>query len=421
MYKKIVLSNGIRVVTHSMKERDSIAIGIWAGVGGRYEEGREKGAAHFLEHIVFKGSEKYSCEEIKELIEGVGGSLNAFTSEEQTCFYAKIPSKHLEQTFSVLSNMVFHPKITQKDVAKEKTVIIEEIKMYHDLPQYFVMELLDELLWPGHPLGKGLAGSDETVGAMTHKDLRKFYKNHYSPANIVVSACGKLKHQQIVDLVKKELGTIVGENQNCYVKAGDIQYAPRTRFFKKDIEQMHLALGMPGVDEENEDKYLVTLLSIILGGNMSSRLFAEVREKKGLAYSISCSVKSLHDTGIFMVRAGVDNQKIVEAVALIIKELKKIKKSGISQSEFVRGKEYLLGQLSLGLEDTMDHMLWIGGTLISLNKIETLKNIMRKFDNIKKSDVKRVANDILKENRFNLAIVGPLTGRQEKELKDLIG
>jgi len=421
MYKKETLRNGLRVITHDIKDRDSISLGFWVGVGGRYEDDRLKGAAHFLEHIAFKGSQKYSCEEIKMLIEGVGGTLNAFTSEEQTCFYAKIPSKHLNQTFDVLADMVVHPKIATKDVNKEKTVIVEEIKMYHDLPQYFVLELLDGLLWPGHPLGKSLAGTQETVTAMSNGDLKKFHKIHYAPGNIVVAACGNLKHDKIVNLVKKKLGKLQEAPKEGYLKAGDIQSQPRANFFKKNIEQMHLALGIPGFDESHKDRYILSLLSVILGGNMSSRLFVEVREKRGLAYSIGSSYKALHDTGLFLIRAGVDNQKIVETVTVILKELDKIRRNGVSQSEFQRAREYLLGQLLLGLEDTMENMLWIGEGIVSKNEVKTLKKVIKAFEKIKKEDIKRVAKEILNENRYNLALVGPVTDQQEAQLSRLLG
>jgi predicted Zn-dependent peptidase len=403
-----------------MKERDSIALGLWVGVGGRYEDDRLKGAAHFLEHILFKGSRNYSCDEIKTLIEGVGGTLNAFTSEEQTCYYAKIPSQHLSQTFDVLADMVADPKIDSKDVSKEKTVIVEEIKMYHDLPQYFVLELLDALVWPGHPLGKNLAGTPETVMGMSSADLRGFHLAHYSPANIVVSACGNLRHEKIVGLVKKSFGKLRATPRKSFVGFDAEQTQPRTHFFKKDSEQAQLALGIPGFDERHKDKYVLSLLSIILGGNMSSRLFVEVREKRGLAYSISCSYKALHDTGLFLVRAGVDNQKIVEAMTLVFRELDKIKRLGVNQSEFQRAREYLLGQLLLGLEDTMDHMLWLGDSLISKDETKTLKSIIKIFEKIKKEDIKRVAKDVLNARSYNLAVVGPVTAQQEKQLAGLL-
>lgn len=421
MYKKEILHNGLRVITHDIKDRDSISIGFWVGVGGRYEDDRLKGAAHFLEHILFKGSRKYSCEEIKILIEGVGGALNAFTSEEQTCFYAKIPSKHFDQTFDVLADMVIHPKIALPDVNKEKTVIVEEIKMYHDLPQYFVLELLDGLLWPDHPLGKSLAGTQETVTGMSNRDLRNFHQTYYVPENIVIAACGNLKHGRIVKLAKDKFGKLQKSPIKDYVRVNGIVPKPQARFFKKDTEQMHLALGIPGFDEWHKDRYALSLLSVILGGNMSSRLFVEVREKRGLAYSIASSYKTLHDTGLFLIRSGVDNGKIVEAAALILKELSKITRSGVSQSEFQRGREYLLGQLLLGLEDTMENMLWVGEGMVSKNQIKTLNGVVKAFEKITKDDIRRVAKEIFNPKHYNLALVGPVTGRQEKELSQLLG
>ena len=417
MYKKTVLNNGLRIITHNIKDRDSIALGFWVGVGGRYEDDRIKGIAHFLEHVVFKGSQKYSGEEIKMRIEGIGGALNAFTSEEQTCFYAKIPSKHLNQTFDVLADMVLHPQITAKDAGKEKTVIVEEIKMYHDLPQYFVMELLDGLLWPDHPLGKSLAGTKESVMGISRKDLKKFHQLFYAPGNIVVAACGNLTHSKITALVKKKLGKLRLSDKIGFCKADEIQIQPRTRFYKKNIEQMHLALGLPAYNEKHKDRYVLSLLSTILGGNMSSRLFVEVREKKGLAYSISCSYKAFHDTGLFLIRAGVDNKKIVQTVNLILQELDKIRRQGVGRNEFLRAREYLSGQLLLGLEDTMEHMLWIGEGMLTTNRIKTRTSIMKELKKIKPADIKRVANDVINVNRYNLAIVGPVTGLQEKQLR----
>lgn len=421
MYNKTTLPNGLRIITHNIKDRSSIAIGIWVGVGGRYEEDKIKGAAHFLEHIVFKGSKRYKCEEIKENIEGVGGTLNAFTSEEQTCYYAKIPSKHLNQTFDILADMAFFPKISSADVMKEKTVILEEIKMYHDLPQYFVLELLDGLIWPDHPLGKNLAGTEGSVSSLTPKDLKTFHQRHYSPNNIVVAACGNLSHQRVVGLVKAKLSKLKEEGDTSYVSAVNVQNKPRAQFFKKDIEQMHLALGVQGYDELDVRKYAASLLSVILGGNMSSRLFSEVREKRGLAYSISSNFKTLHDTGLFLIRAGVDNQKIVGAVNIILKELNKLKRFEVSQSEFKRGKDYVLGQLELGLEDTMEHMLWIGESLVARNKTLSTKQIFKIFEQIKRSDIKRIAQELFVKDKLNLAIVGPLQKEQEQKISTLLG
>ncbi|HBG62472.1 MAG: hypothetical protein A2306_10570 [Omnitrophica WOR_2 bacterium RIFOXYB2_FULL_38_16] len=420
MYKCDKLKNGIRIVTHDMKQRDSIAIGLWVGVGGRYESDQLKGAAHYLEHMLFKGSKKYSCNQIKEMIEGVGGALNAFTSEEQTCYYAKIPAIHLERTFDILADMVFHPKISSKDVQKEKTVILEEIKMYQDLPQYRVLEILDSLLWPDHPLGKSLAGTPESVSAMNSRMIKKFHEDYYTTKNIVVSACGDLKHSNIVNLAHKKLSSVCLGEKSSFVKVGPSKLGSSVVFFKKDIEQMHVALGAIGYDEGNKDKYPLALLSVVLGGNMSSRLFNEVREKRGLAYSIGCSSRTLHDSGVFLVRAGVDNTKIEEALSVILRELEKVVKNGVTQGEFVRAKDYLLGQLLLGMEDTMEHMLWIGEGLIARNKTKTLKSVINEFESIEKEDLKRVAKQVLKQECFRLAVVGPVTDKQRSIISRLM-
>lgn len=420
MYPKTTLKNGLRIVTCPMKDRDSVSLGIFIGVGGRYEIDRLKGAAHFLEHIVFKGSKKYSCEEIKQNIEGIGGALNAFTSEEQTCYYAKIPAKHLASTFDVLSDMVFAPQIAQKDVEKESGVIIEELKMYHDLPQYMVMELLDKLMWPDHPLGKNLAGTAETVGAMTYTDLKQFHQDFYSPGNIVVAAAGHLNHEAFVKLVEKRLKGISAKSVEGFVEADNSQSKPRTQFFKKDIEQMHLGLGMLGLEEGHKDRYVLSVLNVILGGNMSSRLFHEIREKRGLAYSIGSGAKAYKDTGIFLVRAGVDNHKIVQATEVIISELNRIKHTLVSTDELRRAKEYTMGQLMLAMEEAMEHMLWIGEETAAFDKIRTLKEIVTQIDKVTAADVKRLANEVLNEGRFNLAVVGPITDEQQKSLEKIL-
>lgn len=421
MYQKTELKNGLRIVTHRMKDRYSASIGFWIGAGGRYEEDRIKGAAHFIEHVVFKGSAKYSCDEIKQQVEGVGGTLNAFTSEEQTCYYAKIPAQHLAQAFDVLSDIVFFPKINPQEVKKEADVIVEEIKMYRDLPQYMVVELLEETMWPNHPLGKSLAGSVATVSNMTKGDLKTFFERNYNPANIVIAACGDFDHQTIVHLAENKMGKIQKGEVSQYAPASRAKHEPHVKLFHKKIEQMHLALGMYGYHEQHPERYPLSLLSVILGGNMSSRLFVEVREKRGLAYSIGCQPKFLHDAGQLMIRAGVDNTKIVETLKVILKELEKIRKKDISPREFKQGKDYLLGQLQLGLEDTMEHMLWIGEDLVSVNRTKTLESVIAEFERLTPADVKRVAKDLLDPNGFHLAVVGPVSAEQDTQIRELLG
>lgn len=419
MYQQATLNNGIRVVTHDLKDRDSAAIGILVGVGGRSESDRIKGAAHFLEHIVFKGSKKYSCAQIKERVEGVGGSLNAFTGEERTCYYAKVPAPYVEQAFDVLADMFRQPLIRKNDMEKERTVICEEIKMYHDLPQYQVMDNLDRIMWPDHPLGMSLTGTLESVGKMTTGDLRDFHRSHYVTDNVIIAACGKVRHRQIEQMVNRMLKKTAVGQKVPFVPASNIQAHPRFDFNPKPTEQMHLALGTLGLDYSHPDKYALTLLHIILGGNMSSRLFTELRERRGLAYSISSGMKCLQDTGIFLVRAGVDNQKLVPAAELILKTIHKMTSGLIPDAEFRRARDYYLGQVLLGMEDTLDHMLWLADSLMSRDRLETRADIFRAVRRLTPSDIRRVARMIFSPERLNLALIGPLNDSQDKDLRRL--
>ena len=414
------LPNKIRIVTQEFKDRESASIGVWVAAGGRYEGVGNKGVAHFLEHMAFKGSAKYSCDQTKQLVEGVGGNLNAFTSEEETCYYAKVPSKHLKQTFDILADISFFPKITPKDLEKERAVILEEIKMYHDLPQYYVGELLEQLLWPDHPLGQSLAGSSKTVGDMTALQLKDFKKIHYVPSSTVISACGSMRHEELVDLVSGKLGKLTGSSAPSYIPARQNQDRASVNLYTKTTEQMHLALGYLAYETNHKDYYVLALLSIILGGNMSSRLFNEVREKRGLAYSVSSGIKSLNDTGVFMVRAGVDNTKIVDALDLILKVLAKIATGSVKEDEFKRAQEYYMGQFLLGLEDTMDQMLWMGGGVISNDQVKSMGDVIKKIKAVTPADIKRVAKEILNPQRLNVAIIGPMSDVQQKQLRSLV-
>ena len=330
-----------------------------------------------------------------------------------------MPGKYLDKTFDILADMVSQPLIAKRDVDKERTVILEEIKMYHDLPQHLVIDLLDGLMWPGHPLGKSLAGTFESVGAMSYRDLRHFHRSQYVSGNIVVAAAGCLEHRRLVSLAGKKFSGIKPQSNPGYVPVTHTQERAQVRFFRKDIEQMHVALGAHGLRRDHADRHAINLLSIIMGGNMSSRLFDEVREKRGLAYAIGSAVKYFHDTGAFVVRAGVDNTKIVEALRVITAELAKICARGATPNEFKRAKDYYIGQVLLGLEDTLEHMLWVGEPMVSLNRIHTLTEILDEVKRVSLSDIKRIAATILRGHRYNVSVVGPLTDAQERAITAL--
>ncbi|MDE1920323.1 MAG: insulinase family protein [Candidatus Omnitrophica bacterium] len=415
------LPNQIRIVTRDIKDRDSVSIGVWLAAGGRYETQGNKGVAHFLEHMAFKGSAQYSCDEIKQTVEGVGGCLNAFTGEEETCYYAKVPGAHWKETFDVLADLSFFPRLAPKDLEKERAVILEEIKMYRDLPQYYVGELLEGLLWPGHPLGQSLAGTWASVGKMTVAHVRDFQRKLYVPANTVIAVCGSIRHEELVRCVAAKLGKLKAAAGPSYLPARRTQEHPGIHLHFKQTEQMHLAMGYLGYETNHKDYYVLALLNIILGGNMSSRLFNEVREKRGLAYSVSSGAKSLDDTGAFMIRAGVDNAKIVDALQLILKVLAGVASGGVEEGEFVRAREYYIGQFLLGMEDTMDQMLWTGSGVISNDQVKTMGDAIKKIKAVTKSDIQRVAREILDPCRLNLAIIGPMSDGQRKQIADLTG
>jgi len=414
MYKKETLSNGIRIITHPMPNRQSVSMGIWIKVGGRYEEQKIKGAAHFIEHLLFKGSRRYSCRKIKESIEGVGGSLNGFTSEEVTCFLVKIPGRFIDLALDVLSDMVINPLFLSADIEKERTVILEEIKMYRDLPQSYVHELLDELLWPDQPLGQSILGTAESIGRMHRDDLMNFKRSNYTPLNIVISAAGAFDQKDLLIRTERIFSGLRGKNINVPLKAREEQDEPLLKILAKDTEQTHLALGFHSFKRDHPLKHALGLLNVVLGANMSSRLFNEVREKRGLAYEIGTQVKRFQDTGAFVVHAGIDNNKVADCIALILKELSRIKKGLVSEDEFRRAKDFYLGQLQLSLEDTLDNMLWIGETLLTQDKTYTLADIIEEVRAIKRQDMCKAAIEILSKNNLNLALIGPIKEKEKR-------
>ncbi len=415
MYKKTKLNNGLKVITHSMPRMQSVALGVWIKVGGRYELPQIKGVAHYIEHLLFKGSKNYSCRKIKESIEGVGGSLNGFTAEELTCFLVKIPSPHLNLAVDILSDMVLNPLFLSADIEKERTVILEEIKMYKDLPQSYVHELLDELLWPKQPLGASILGAFESISQMKRSDLADFKKHYYTPPNIVISAAGQLGHDKFSSRIKRIFSQLPGVKINTFLKAKESQTKPQLKLLDKDTEQTHLALGFRSFKREHPLKHALGLLNIVLGANMSSRLFNEVREKRGLSYEIGTQVKRFADTGAFVVHAGTDNKKVIPAIKLILKELVKVKKNPVTNGEFQRAKDFYLGQLMLALEDTLDNMLWIGETTAALDKTYTLADIVKEVNKVKRSDLQLAAEEIFQERNINLSLIGPLKDK-EKEI-----
>ncbi len=414
------LKNGIRCVGHIMPQRDSLSIGVWINAGGRYESAREGGISHFLEHLLFKGTLKRSAEEIKEAIEGRGGAMNGFTSEEFTCYLVKVLGRDMGTALDVLSDMVLKPRLSPKDIEKERTVIKEEIKMYLDLPSHHVHDLVVEILWPEQPLGRNLAGTVETVSAITTEDIRGYKSRFYNPSNIVVAACGNMGHRDFFDACEKYFKSAPKGRKSAFKKAIEKQEKPQLKILSKETEQTHLAMGVHAFGRNDPDRHTLTLLHIILGGNMSSRLFRELREKRGLVYEIGTHAKKFYDTGAFLISAGLDTKKVVRSLDLMTKEIKRIKTKPVGKDEFERAKEFYRGQLLLGLEDTADHMLWMGEYMSADGKIPAPSEILGKIDKITPDDLMRVAKRIFNNAGLNLALIGPINKPDEKRISEAL-
>lgn len=418
-YQKRTLGNGLRLTAFPMKEKSSFAVGVWINTGSRNENRKISGISHFLEHIVFKGTSHYSCRKIKESIEGVGGSFNGFTSEEVTCYLVKIPAGYWERAVDILSDMVLNPLMRPSDIEKERQVILEEIKMYKDLPQSYVHEMLDDLLWPGQQLGRSVLGTEETMKALGRADLERYKESHYTPANIVVSAAGGLDFDLLGAKVEGIFSSPGKSSPNSFEPAKKAVKATAFKLLYKDTEQAHLAMGFPALRRDHPLRYAQALLHVILGANSSSRLFNEIREKRGLAYEIGTQIKRLKDTGAFIVHAGVANKKLTEAVKLIFSELGKARGNPVPDNELKRAKEFYTGQLMLSLEDTLDHMLWIGEPTVTLNKTQTLEEVIDHIRAVTPADIREVARLVLDQGSSRLAVIGPFQGR-EKELEGLL-
>lgn len=416
MYETTILDNGARLVSGYLEERESVGFGIWIRAGARFENIANQGIAHFLEHLLFKGSRNYSSKKIKESIEGVGGALNGFTSEEFCCYFVKIPYQHLSMAADILLDMVISPLLLEQEIEKERGVILEEIKLYYDLPQNYVQQLLDEILWPDHSLGRNILGTYKTIKNIKREQLLFFKKRYYTPVNMVIAACGNLKHENLLKKIKEAFKKYKFNynRKNTFKEFVFRSHQPEIKIASRSIEQIHLAIGFPGISRNDPRRYALGLLHVILGANMSSRLFNEVREKRGLAYDIGTQAQFFLDTGSFLIHAGIDKKNLKSCLKIIFKELDKISRCPVSLKELKRAKEYYLGQLSISLEDTLEHMLWIGESMLALDRIHTFKESKDRINRISAEEISRIAKDIFMPLKRKLALVGPIAETKEE-------
>ncbi|MBU1043688.1 MAG: insulinase family protein [Candidatus Omnitrophica bacterium] len=424
MYELSELKNGLKVATCKVPEAKSVALGVWIGVGGRYEAKASSGISHFIEHMVFKGTKKRTYRQIKESIEGLGGLLNGFTSEELTCFMAKVLDKHSQSTLDVLLDIIIDPLLKKSDITKERLVIFEEIKMYFDLPNHLAYDRLQELLWPNHALGRNLAGDFDSLKAIDKPFMLSFMKKYYDLSNVLVTACGNISHKQILtylDKILKNKNKISKQRQErSYDPIIIDQVKPNHIFLEKDTQQTHLCLGFHAVPRRDPLRHAMTLIHVILGANMSSRLFNELREKNGYAYEIATAIRRFSDTGAFIVHAGVVNKNTENALCLILEQLKKISRVNVKKSELNRAKIYCRGQLLMGLEDTLEHMSWLGESIMTEGKPQYVEKVIEGIEKVTAEQIRLLAKKIFSNNNLNLSVVGPVDDKKQKKLINIL-
>lgn len=416
-YHQTRLANGLKVVTVPMPDRDTTAVAIWVRAGSRFEKAKVSGVSHFLEHMLFKGTKRRSTRQIKEEIEGVGGMLNAFTGEEGTCYFAKLLKEHFSKALDVLSDMVVNATLDRAEFKKEKPVILEEIKMYRDLPAQHVHELMGGLLWPGQPLGRPIAGTLESAGGISRVEMADYKNRFYQPQNMVVSVSGPVHHENVVRWCRDYYPKKSKSPASRFAKSLSRQSKPRTLFVEKPTEQTHFVIGLHGYSRIHPDRYKLGALNVILGANMSSRLFEEVREKRGLAYEIKSGLEFYEDAGSISISAGVETKKTQKTIGVILRELNKIRKEKVAEGELRRAKDYFTSQLTMALEDTLDHLLWVGERAMYQDELPDRKKICQKIEAVTAGDIRAVARDIFKIANLNLSLIGPVGTKMQKGIE----
>jgi predicted Zn-dependent peptidase len=423
MYNKTVLDNGLRVITSSMPHSRSVCVAALVGTGSCHESKEQAGISHFAEHLFFKGTQRRpTSKEITQDIEGVGGIINAGTDKELTVFWCKVASPHFAIALDVLCDLLLNSRFDSNDIEKERQVIIEEINMNLDIPQQRVNMLIDDLLWPEQPLGREVIGYKETVSSLAREQLLDYLARRYMANNAVLSVAGNIQHEEAMAQIEPLFRKWAAGKLAAGYATNDEQTEARLRIEPKDIEQSHLCLAVHGFSHSHPQRFTVDLLNTVLGGGMSSRLFTEIRERRGLAYDIHSYTEHFLNSGSFGIYAGVDPAKTETALAAILEELAKIKK-GIATSELTRAKELSKGRLYLRFEDSQNVALWYGSQEILLRQILDIDDVISVVDAITTDELQEVAQKILTDGGLNLAVTGPIKGDsliKENTLRQLL-
>jgi predicted Zn-dependent peptidase len=407
-YQKTVLDNGIKVITEEIPYLKSVSIGVWVNTGSRDEQPHENGISHFIEHLLFKGTERRTAFDIAKEIDSVGGTLNAFTGREYTCFYAKVIDRNLPLAIDLLSDIFLHSLMDPNDVEKERMVILQEIKMVEDTPDDYIHDLFNRVCWGDHPLGFPIFGTSELVQSFNRDQVYQFLKDNYLPKRIIICAAGNLRHQEVVDSIGATFGEIPKSDKLWQrVKPHSIS---TSNIRRRELEQVHFCLGTKGLEYNHSLRFASYLLNTVLGGGMSSRLFQEIRENRGLAYSVYSYLPSYIDSGLVVVYAGTNGNSFQEVIDLVLKEFNRLKTERFKKEELETAKEQLKGNLLLSLESSDNLMTRLAKKEIYLGSYMPVERVIKGIDEVDEEGVRHLAETIFDEQFFCLTVLGPVDG-----------
>src|SRR5690242_18137022 len=417
MVTREVLDNGLRLVTESMPHVRSVSIGVWLTRGSRHESDERSGIAHFVEHMLFKGTGTRSAEDIAQAIDSIGGQLDAFTAKEYASYYIKVLDEHLPLAVNLLSDIVMNPAFPDDEIVREKNVILEEIKMVEDTPDDLVHELFTQHFWQGHPLGRPILGSKETVESFTRATLDDYFRGVYVAPNLIVSAAGNIRHEEVRDQIAEAFATV----RNRAAANADVppSVVPQVVVRAKDLEQSHLCLGTNSYPQNHDDRYVSYIMNTVLGGSMSSRLFQNVREKRGLAYAVFSGLSAYRDAGNITIYAGCASAAVPEVVDLCVDELRGLKQGPVPDAELRRAKDHLKGSLMLSLENTASRMSHLARQEIYFDRHFGLDETLAGVERVSAADVTRVAQDLFANGSLAATIVGPSPKEMTRAQLDL--
>lgn len=391
-----------------MKGTETVTVVVLIGVGSRFESEKEAGISHFIEHMFFKGTKKRPTTlDISSELDAIGGEFNAFTSEDKTGYFAKVDAKHLETALDVIADIYLNSKIEEKEIKKESGTILQELNMYEDMPISNVGDIFKNLLYGGNPLGREIIGYKKTVSSFKRKDIVRYMKKFYMANDTVVAVAGKFDEKKTISRIKGYFSEMKKKKKPKFIEVSEKQSIPQTRVKFKKTDQTHFILGVRGYDWNHKDRFALSLLSIILGGNMSSRLFIEVREKRGLAYYVRTGVDSFKDTGYLATQAGVEHKNLELAIKTILDGYRKIKMEKVSETELKKAKSYIKAKSVMGMEASDEVAMFLVGQEISKNKILTIRKMFSLIDKVSSDDILRVAKDVFDKRKLNLAVIGP--------------